>query len=146
MLAEFSLLATKFPHSQHAERAKETAELLAQMIAEDKAHAAKPAKEFDKLTKAEQAAELVFELRDQNGQQWSQPGSCDIFLDPRGENSPASRLVAMGFDEATVRRVMTLVDRNEYKRRQAPPGVKITPRAFGRDRRFPLASKWRSAR
>ena len=52
-------------------------------------------------------------------------------------------IVAMGFDEAIVRRVMTLVDRNEYKRRQAPPGVKITPRAFGRDRRFPLAAKYR---
>ncbi|MGK2964458.1 MAG: NAD+ synthase [Tepidiformaceae bacterium] len=51
-------------------------------------------------------------------------------------------IIAMGYDEATVRRVMTLVDRNEYKRRQAPPGVKITPRAFGRDRRLPLASRW----
>jgi NAD+ synthase (glutamine-hydrolysing) len=50
-------------------------------------------------------------------------------------------IVAMGFDEATVRRVMGLVDRNEYKRRQAAPGVKITPRAFGRDRRLPLAAR-----
>ena len=54
-------------------------------------------------------------------------------------------IVALGFDPATVRRVIGLVDRNEYKRRQAPPGVKISPRAFGRDRRFPLASKWRGA-
>ncbi|MGE5594986.1 MAG: NAD+ synthase [Hyphomicrobiales bacterium] len=53
-------------------------------------------------------------------------------------------IVAMGFDEATVRRVVRMVDRNEYKRRQAAPGVKITPRAFGRDRRFPLASRWLS--
>ena len=52
-------------------------------------------------------------------------------------------LVARGFDEATVRRVIAMVDRNEYKRRQAPPGVKITPRAFGRDRRFPLAAVYR---
>jgi NAD+ synthase (glutamine-hydrolysing) len=52
--------------------------------------------------------------------------------------------VAEGFDPATVRRVLTLVDRNEYKRRQAPPGVKITPRAFGRDRRLPLASRFRT--
>ncbi len=52
-------------------------------------------------------------------------------------------IVASGFDEATVRRVVGLVDRNEYKRRQAPPGVKITPRAFGRDRRFPLAALYR---
>ncbi len=54
-------------------------------------------------------------------------------------------IVAMGYDPATVRRIITLVDRNEYKRRQAAPGIKISPRAFGRDRRFPLASKWRGA-
>jgi NAD+ synthase (glutamine-hydrolysing) len=42
-----------------------------------------------------------------------------------------------------VRRVAGLVLRNEYKRRQAPPGVKITPRAFGRDRRFPIANAFR---
>ncbi len=52
-------------------------------------------------------------------------------------------IVAMGFDEATVRRVLALVDRNEYKRRQSPPGVKITPRAFGRDRRLPIANRYR---
>jgi NAD+ synthase (glutamine-hydrolysing) len=52
-------------------------------------------------------------------------------------------IVALGHDEALVRRVMGMVDRNEYKRRQAPPGVKITPRAFGRDRRLPLANKYR---
>jgi NAD+ synthase (glutamine-hydrolysing) len=49
-------------------------------------------------------------------------------------------IVAAGFDEATVRRIADLVDRNEYKRRQAPPGIKITRRAFGRDRRYPLTS------
>jgi NAD+ synthase (glutamine-hydrolysing) len=49
-------------------------------------------------------------------------------------------IVAAGFDEATVRRVAAMVDRNEYKRRQAPPGVRITPRAFGRDRRYPITS------
>jgi NAD+ synthase (glutamine-hydrolysing) len=52
-------------------------------------------------------------------------------------------IVAMGHDEALVRRVMQMVDRNEYKRRQAPPGVKITPRAFGRDRRLPIANHYR---
>ena len=49
-------------------------------------------------------------------------------------------LVRAGFDEATVRRVAGLVDRNEYKRRQAPPGVRISRRAFGRDRRYPITS------
>ena len=53
-------------------------------------------------------------------------------------------IVALGHDEATVRRVLDLVDRNEYKRRQAPPGVKITPRAFGRDRRLPIANRYRA--
>jgi len=52
-------------------------------------------------------------------------------------------IVAMGFDEATVRHIFALVDRNEYKRRQSPPGVKITPRAFGRDRRLPIANRYR---
>ena len=49
-------------------------------------------------------------------------------------------LVAQGFDKDMVRRVAALVDRNEYKRRQAPPGVRITRRAFGRDRRYPITS------
>ena len=52
-------------------------------------------------------------------------------------------IVAMGYDYATVARVAQMVDRNEYKRRQAPPGVKITPKAFGRDRRLPMASRYR---
>jgi NAD+ synthase (glutamine-hydrolysing) len=49
-------------------------------------------------------------------------------------------IVAAGFDRALVERVASLVDRNEYKRRQAPPGVKITRRAFGRDRRYPITN------
>ncbi len=53
-----------------------------------------------------------------------------------------AEIVAAGHDEATARGVIGIVDRNEYKRRQAPPGVKITPRAFGRDRRLPLASRY----
>jgi NAD+ synthase (glutamine-hydrolysing) len=54
-------------------------------------------------------------------------------------------LVRQGFDETTVRRVAAMVDRNEYKRRQAPPGVRISRRAFGRDRRYPITSGFRSA-
>lgn len=49
-------------------------------------------------------------------------------------------VVADGFERATVLRVWKLLDRAEYKRRQAPPGVKITPRAFGRDRRYPMTN------
>ena len=55
-------------------------------------------------------------------------------------------LLALGFDAALVDRVVSLVDRAEYKRRQSPPGPKITSRAFGRDRRLPIASKWREQR
>ena len=51
-------------------------------------------------------------------------------------------IVDMGFDESIVRRIITLVDRSEYKRRQAPPGIKITPRNFGRDRRMPIANRY----
>ncbi len=55
-----------------------------------------------------------------------------------------SDIAAAGFDQDEVRRVARMVDINEYKRRQAPPGVKITRRAFGRDRRYPLTSGFRS--
>ena len=52
-------------------------------------------------------------------------------------------MVDMGHDPAAVRQVISFVDRNEYKRRQAPPGVKITPRAFGKDRRLPIVNRYR---
>ncbi len=55
-------------------------------------------------------------------------------------------IVALGFDPATIDRVMRLVDRAEYKRRQAAPGIKITPRAFGRDRRMPITNRFLAAR
>ncbi len=53
-------------------------------------------------------------------------------------------MLSMGFSEAHVKRVISQVDKNEYKRRQAPPGVKITTRAFGRDRRLPIVNKYRA--
>ena len=59
-----------------------------------------------------------------------------------GDQSLAD-IAARGFDEATVRRVIAMVDRNEYKRRQGPIGIKITPRAFGRDWRLPIVNKFR---
>jgi NAD+ synthase (glutamine-hydrolysing) len=51
-------------------------------------------------------------------------------------------IVGAGFDESTVRRVAAMIIRNEYKRRQGAPGVRITSRAFGRDRRYPITSGW----
>lgn len=59
------------------------------------------------------------------------------------EDRTFQEIVAMGYDKAIIERVMHLVDISEYKRRQAPPGVKITPRAFGRDRRLPITNKYR---
>jgi len=58
------------------------------------------------------------------------------------EDRSVEQIIAMGFDESAVRRVARLVDGSEYKRRQAPPGVKITPRAFGRDRRLPITNRF----
>jgi NAD+ synthase (glutamine-hydrolysing) len=52
-------------------------------------------------------------------------------------------IVARGHDRATVTRVVALVDRAEYKRRQAPPGPKVTTKAFGRDRRLPITNAFR---
>lgn len=59
------------------------------------------------------------------------------------EDLSREELVAAGHRPEIVARVIQLVDRSEYKRRQAPPGVKITPRAFGRDRRLPITNRYR---
>jgi NAD+ synthase (glutamine-hydrolysing) len=56
----------------------------------------------------------------------------------------ADAIIAEGFDQADVSRVIRLVDINEYKRRQAPIGVRITERGFGKDRRYPITSGWKS--
>jgi len=58
------------------------------------------------------------------------------------EDASASAIVAEGFDEQLVRRVLRLVDMNEYKRRQSPTGVRLTRRGFGRDRRYPITNGW----
>jgi NAD+ synthase (glutamine-hydrolysing) len=55
-------------------------------------------------------------------------------------------IIAAGFDPAVVYRIAGMVDRNEYKRRQAPPGVRISRRAFGRDRRYPITSGYKQRR
>lgn len=55
----------------------------------------------------------------------------------------AEQLIAQGLGAEDVQRTIRLVDLAEYKRRQAPPGIKITPRAFGRDRRMPITNRYR---
>jgi NAD+ synthase/NAD+ synthase (glutamine-hydrolysing) len=59
------------------------------------------------------------------------------------EDRPAAEIIATGFSEADVRRVVRLIDLSEYKRRQAAPGLKVTSRAFGVGRRQPVAQRWR---
>jgi NAD+ synthase (glutamine-hydrolysing) len=61
-----------------------------------------------------------------------------IELDRSGED-----LAEDGFDQDVVERALQMIDRAEYKRRQAPPGVKLRPKAFGRDRRVPITNRWR---
>jgi NAD+ synthase (glutamine-hydrolysing) len=60
------------------------------------------------------------------------------------EDLSADEIVARGFDRDVVVRVLAMVRRNEYKRRQAAPGVRITSRAFGRDWRYPITSGYKS--
>ena len=68
----------------------------------------------------------------------------DPILEAYVERDLARRdIVALGHDAATVHRVVDAVDRSEYKRRQAPPGLKITTRAFGKDRRMPITNRFR---
>ena len=59
------------------------------------------------------------------------------------EDRSIAEITRMGHDEALVQRVARMVDQAEYKRRQSPPGIKITPRAFGKDRRLPITNRWR---
>jgi hypothetical protein len=114
LVERFHQIAKHFPTSEYAARANETAELYAQMVKEDEEHDRKGVRLLDKMPTKERVAELIYELRDQNGQQWSQPGSCDIFFDPRGEKSPAHQLVAIGFD--AVPQLIDAVDDRRFTR------------------------------
>jgi NAD+ synthase (glutamine-hydrolysing) len=68
----------------------------------------------------------------------------DPILEAYIENDmTAGELIATGFDDALVRRITRLVDLAEYKRRQSPPGPRVTPKAFGKDRRLPITNRYR---
>ena len=58
-------------------------------------------------------------------------------------DSSREKLTADGFDAEVVERALGMIDRAEFSRRQAPPGVKLRPMAFGRDRRIPITNRWR---
>jgi NAD+ synthase (glutamine-hydrolysing) len=88
------------------------------------------------------SAELRHDQRDQD----SLPPYAVLDAILRGyveEDRGREELIARGLPAADVDRVIALVDRAEYKRRQAPPGIKITERAFGRDRRMPITNRYR---
>lgn len=59
------------------------------------------------------------------------------------DDKSVEQIIALGFDKTIVQKTAKLVDSSEYKRRQAPPGIKITPRAFGRDRRLPITNRFK---
>jgi NH3-dependent NAD+ synthetase len=61
------------------------------------------------------------------------------------ENRGPEEIIAMGFEPAVVRETICRIDRNEYKRHQAPPGLKVTTKAFGYGRRYPIARKYPAA-
>ena len=61
------------------------------------------------------------------------------------KNIDATKIIASGFDKAIVDRVVAMVDKAEYKRRQYPPGPKVSPIAFGKDRRLPMTSRWKES-
>jgi len=128
LLKLFRDFTKKYPNSQHAERATETVKILERMVKEDEEHAKKTPKPFDEMTTEEQVAELIHQLRDQNGSQGGWRGSCDIFSDPRdvglfGEElgkknrvsgSPASQLVAIG--EPALEQLIESVDDDRFTR------------------------------
>jgi len=87
------------------------------------------------------------ELKDNQTDQDSLPpyDALDDILDGLVEKEETfDQITARGHDRALVERVWGMLLRAEYKRRQAPPGVKITPKAFGRDRRYPITNRFRS--
>lgn len=58
------------------------------------------------------------------------------------EDEDLNKIISLGFDKEIISKVLQMVDRSEYKRRQSPPGIKITPKAFGRDRRMPITNRY----
>ena len=89
----------------------------------------------------EPSAELRADQRDED----SLPPyeTLDPVLEAHVELDRSREELVEAFDADVVERVLAMVDRAEYKRRQAPPGVKLRPKAFGRDRRIPITNRWR---
>jgi NAD+ synthase (glutamine-hydrolysing) len=120
---------------------KDVPKMLVYALARDRNERAGPALIPDVILEKPPSAELRPDQKDSD--------SLPVYdvLDPivegyvEGDLSVAE-LEEQGFDSETVRRVARLIDRNEYKRRQAPPGVRVSPKAFGKDRRLPITNRW----
>ena len=98
LLAQFEAIAKNYPHSEHHQRAQQTADLLKRMVAEDQEHAKNGPKDLRQLPVEDRVRELIFRLRDQTGYQWSYPGTCDIFDTPtHSTNTPAHQLLDLGY-------------------------------------------------
>ncbi len=94
------------------------------------------------VSKRAPSAELRPNQRDEDS--LSPYRTLDPILDAYVEKDKGlAEIIKKGFSGKTVREIIKLVDNNEYKRRQAPPGVRITPKSFGRDRRMPITNKYR---
>jgi len=124
ILQSFLDIVKYYPQSKYSTRARKSAEILSRMIQEDEAHSRKTTKSLEVMTPRERVAELIYQLRDQNGIQIAQPGSCDIFGDPRdggmmhqkvpGKGSPATQLIDMG--EVALEQLIDAVDDNSFTR------------------------------
>jgi len=101
LLGAFRDLVRRFPRNPHGDRVWKTIVMLEQMVAEDTGHPARSAEEIARLPVDEQVREWIFQLRDQNGRQFSQPGWCNVFGDfgigAREGDTPAHQLVKIGY-------------------------------------------------
>lgn len=116
LLQMFEPIVTNYPESEYHDRAVQTVNILRRMIAEDEAHAKNPVTNLDQLPVKARISELIFRLRDQNGHQISQPGSCDIFEDwhPGNTNTPAHQLAGLGF--AAIPQLIAALDDDTFSR------------------------------
>lgn len=96
LLSKFENIVKKYPKSEQKPRATKAVKILRKMVKEDESY--RKIKPPEEMSTEEQIADLIYQLREQNGLQFSQPGRCDIFLDPQGEKSPAHQLVKFGYD------------------------------------------------
>ncbi len=113
LLSRSEQFLVHFSASEYAPRASEAVALLRQMVKEDEGHV-RETNPITLMTPDERIAELIFQLRDQHGHQWGQPGGNDIFSDERGEASPAQQLVKIGYP--AIPQLITALDDRRFTR------------------------------